>query len=358
MKIAIVNISKPAFGTGDKITEYTYQLYKNIRNYKDVKIDLVYAIEETKRNNVSGLIYTNTLFKRKISELAKKDYDIIHITNQEIGFAAKLLKNSGCKAKIITTIHDTMRLRNDLHRGLKQKLYNTITAASIRDAMEDSDYILFDEPSTAQELRQVYDIKNFAVTPLGVRDWLVNEPIKRTRNSKKFVVGYLGPLDPHKNLMLLMDAAKDLGKNKLFSFEIYGSGPELDKLMGYKTSNNLENVDFKGLAVEEDIKDIYDNFDSFVFPAVGESYSLTVLEAMARGLPIIINKSSALIEEIRKHCYEVKSSGDLKNLLVKLAKDGYDKNMKAAALAYSRSLTWDKTAKETFGIYRKVVNMR
>lgn len=356
MKIAILNISKPAFGTGDKITEYTYQLYKNLHSHSGAKIDLVYAIDDTRRNNVSGLIYTNTLFKGKITELAKSGYDIIHITNQELGFAAKLLKNSGSNAKIITTIHDTMRLRNDLHRGLKQKLYNTMTASSIKDAIDYSDMIIFDEPNTAKEIKKLYKLGRFSVTPLGVRDSLLDTPPKRSIKTGRFVLGYIGPLDPNKNLMLILKAAKAVIKNKRFAFDIYGKGSELDNLMQYKIDNSLDNVEFRGFVLEENIKEIYDSFSVFAFLAIGENYSLVVLEAMSRGLPVIINNDSELVESIRKYCFEVKDEHQFVSLLMKLAKDGYDSKLRDAATTYARGLTWSKTAKETYEIYKNLLN--
>src|SRR5208282_3258189 len=108
MKIAIVNTTKPISGTGDGVTEYSYQLYEKLKSIKGNKVDLFYSLKKTKRNNALGLLYTQTLFKRRIPELIKGNFDIIHITNQEVGFVAKLVKKDKSNAKVITTIHDTM----------------------------------------------------------------------------------------------------------------------------------------------------------------------------------------------------------------------------------------------------------
>ena len=66
-------------GTG--ITEYSYQLCKHIKKISPVGtiIDKLYALPKSKRNNTSGILYTNTLFKNKLRAVQKEKYDIIYI---------------------------------------------------------------------------------------------------------------------------------------------------------------------------------------------------------------------------------------------------------------------------------------
>ncbi|MGC8649042.1 MAG: hypothetical protein ACP5UN_02385, partial [Candidatus Micrarchaeia archaeon] len=121
MKIAAVSIVEPKAGSGFGITEYNYQLINHIRMLdKSIKIDIIYALTEAKRNNILGLIYTNTLFKKKIKKIAKNNYDIVHIIDHEIGFAAKILKKESPNLKIITMIHDLARFEKGMHRGATQ----------------------------------------------------------------------------------------------------------------------------------------------------------------------------------------------------------------------------------------------
>ena len=82
LRIALVNITKPHSGSGDGITEYTWQLYKKLQT--KAQVDLIYSLESTKRNNIRGLVKTNIFFNIKIKKLASEGYDIIHITNHEL----------------------------------------------------------------------------------------------------------------------------------------------------------------------------------------------------------------------------------------------------------------------------------
>jgi len=110
MKIALVNIFKPQAGSADGITEYTYQLYQKLK--KRHKIDLFWALQKSKREDILGRVYVETIFRRTIlNKLLKGNYDIIHITNSEIGWLAKDLKNKGTKSAIVISIHDFVRIR-------------------------------------------------------------------------------------------------------------------------------------------------------------------------------------------------------------------------------------------------------
>ncbi len=357
MRIALINATKPEPGTGDKITEYTYQLYKHLsKNNKD-KIDVLYAIGETKPSNTIGLIYTNTIFRSMIPGLAKKNYDIIHITNQEIGFAAKILRENGEKGVIITTLHDTLRMRNDLHRGIRQKMYSNLTTLNIRNALETSSMIIFDDEKTKDEVKELHKIKDDVVIPLGINESIIKTPLKKRITKKNTVIGYIGDsLSSNKNLMMLLEAANLLKSDKSYSFEIYGSGVEQESLNMYKIANDLDNVEFKSRGHASKLVDVYDSFDIFVYPALGETYAIPILEAFGRGLPVIVDSKSRYINDIKRYCIGVKDAHQLVKAIKETRQNVQNQKRMENALKYARSLTWDRTAKETYGIYTKLVN--
>jgi len=357
MKIALINVTRPQPGTGDKVTEYTYQLYKYLSKIKGNKVDLVYAIGETKASNTIGLIYANTVFRSAIPKLAKEGYDIIHITNQEIGFAAKILRNSGWKGVIITTLHDTLRMRNDLHRGLKQKMYSNLTTLNIRHALEASDLIIFDDHKTLEEVGGLHSIKEAVVIPLGVNATILEKPLRKRTRGRRFVVGYAGnSLLSNKNLMIIMRAANLMKGSKEYVFEIYGAGIEQEELNMYKISNGLDNVELRSSIPDAKLVEAYDSFDAFAYPALGEAYSMAILEAFGRGLPVIIDSRAKYIDDIRKHCIRAEGEHDLVRIIKNLKQKGEDKKVRDSALKYVRSLTWDRTAKETLDVYTKKLN--
>ncbi|MDE1851453.1 MAG: glycosyltransferase family 4 protein [Candidatus Micrarchaeota archaeon] len=355
MKVAIVNLTKPVSGTGDGMTEYTFQLVKNMKMIKGVEVVSFYALEETRRRNVVGLVAAQPILGGKVNAIVKGNFDIVHITNQEAGFVARMLKRKGCKAKILTTVHDTMRLRTDLHRGIKQGAYNHMVRGHIRDAVDYSDELLFDEPKTVAELKRFRSFGRYKVVFLGVDERFLGK-VKNSHEGESFVVGYLGSFAHNKNVGFILRTAKLLRKEKGIKFSIYGSGGEIDALKAYKNDNELSNVDFMGFAPEVRKREIYDSFDAFVFPTLGEDFSLPILEAMASGSVVIIPKSSELVGFQRKHCMEANNEKGLASLLIRLKERGPNKSFIRKAAEFARSLTWKETAKNTLAEYKGLLS--
>jgi len=356
MKIAIINATKPEPDTGDKVTEYAYQLYKYLTKEPGNSVDLVYAMGQTKASNTIGLIYANTIFRSKIPGLAKKGYDLVHITNHEVGFAAKMLKNSNSGAAIVTTVHDTLRLRNDLHRGIRQKAYNNLTTLNIRNALETSDLVIFDDEKVKDEIMEIHDVKAHRIVNLGISNSVIKTPLKRKRRTNRLVVGFIGDsLSSNKNLMLVMRTANLMKNESGFVFKIHGAGAEQESLMLYKLSNDLDNVEFGGPVPESGLVDVLDSFDAFVYPALGETHSLMLANALGRGLPAMIDSRARYVDEIKKHCMKFSDEQQLSRILKELSSTGRNAKSMESALKYARSLTWESTAKETYSIYRTLL---
>jgi glycosyltransferase involved in cell wall biosynthesis len=355
MRIALVNVTKPESGTGDGVTEYTYRLYEKLRRIKGNKVSLFYSIKETKRNNIRGLLYTQTLFRHKLKPLLEGNYDIIHITNQEVGFVARAVKNSNSKAKVVTTIHDTMRLRSELHKGLMQKSYNVFVSRSIHDAIKFSEFIIFYESGTEENIKKLCRIKNYANIPLGIKDDIIKTKIPKRKKHNRFVVGYLGSFMYSKNVIMILKAARLMLKDKQYQFKIYGTGAERDNLLKYKEDHDLDNVEFMGFAQESKKRQIYDSFDAFAWPALGTPHNFPPLEAMARGLPVIASKKGEYIKEIRANLLLANDEYDLVKTIRSIRENGYDKKFAKKATAYARSISWDETAGKTMSVYRRII---
>jgi len=116
-----------------------------------------------------------------------------------------------------------------------------------------------------------------------------------------------------------------------------------------------ERIKFMGFAPEEKIVDIYDSFDAFVFPSLYEGFGLPILEAQARGLPVIIYKYAKIPKEVRRYCFEAESPEHMAQIIEQLKENGYDEKERKKAMEYARSFTWEKTAKMTLKVYKKVL---
>ena len=354
MNILLINTTKPYKGSGTGLTEYAYQLSEHLRPMlsNGSSIDFLYSLSDSKRNNIKGLLYANTSFKKLIKEIPKGKYDIIHITDHEIGFAAKILKKSGNNAKIITTIHDLSRFEKGLHRGLSQKVYNKLVQGSIKDAIKYSDFILCTSLQTLNTITERFGpIKNIKVVPHGTNDTIIKAKIPKRKSYKKFVIGYIGALMKHKNVIFLLKSAEILKSKPRYRFVIYGTGIDKNILLKFKHDHGLDNVEFNGYLKEDSKLKAYDGFDAFVFPSLYEGLGYPILEAQSRGLPVIIYKYGKIPKEVRKYCFEAESPEHLVQIIKNLKENGYNEKSSKKAMKFARSFTWEKTAKATLKIY-------
>lgn len=354
MRIAIINTIKPVPGSGDGMTEYAYQLYDRFRRKN--KVDLIYSLEESKRNDVKGNIAVHSIFKSKVKRLAKENYDIIHITTQELGFAAKLLKRAGSKAKIVTSVHDLMRLadheKRDFHKGIMQSAFNYLVSSSIKDAMAYSDMIIFSGSTVEKDSNRRFQLNNWRTTPLGPKESFRRAKIPDKKIGKHFNIGYVGALAFRKNVIFMLKTAMLLKERSNYKFIVWGSGAEKQNLHDFKEEHKLDNVSFMGFAPEKDLLKIYDSFDLFFYPTLEEGSSLPILDAQARGLPVLVYTGNHIDVEIIRCCLVAKNPQEAARIINRLATKGYEPKLRARSTKYARSFSWDRVAKETFEAYK------
>lgn len=111
-----------------------------------------------------------------------------------------------------------------------------------------------------------------------------------------FIVTTVGRLFPMKNHMMLVRAAFTvLDKYKNFKFVLIGDGPLRNELFQHVCNSNYsEKILFLGTRF--DIPEILNMSDIFVLPSLYEGFSLTIIEAMQCGLPVIASNVGGIPE--------------------------------------------------------------
>ncbi len=112
------------------------------------------------------------------------------------------------------------------------------------------------------------------------------------------VVGTVARLIPGKGVATLLEAvsliAKILPRLRLV---VVGDGPERQKLQQYAIGLSLGNkVQFLGW--RDDVPSLMAGWDLFALPSLSEGFNLSVLEAMASRLPVVVSDLPALREAV------------------------------------------------------------
>jgi glycosyltransferase involved in cell wall biosynthesis len=134
----------------------------------------------------------------------------------------------------------------------------------------------------------------------------------------------VGRLSPEKRLDVLLEAVSRLGEG--VDVAIAGVGPEGPSLHALAGRLDLgRRVRFLGFVPDGDLPDLYRLADIFAIPSAAELQSLTTLEAMASGLPVVAADAYALPELVAHgrsgFLSRLGSAGDLAAHLDKLITD-------------------------------------
>ena len=357
MKICMISSSKPQIGSGSGLIDYAYQLDKHIRPLlsSEDRMDKIYAFSSAQKNGMNGDIYKNNEFKKVVRELPKDKYDVVHITDNEIGFIARMLKESENRAKIVTTMHNLYWLRTH-GRGAQSKK-DKFLKQSIIDAVEYSDFLLCNSEQTHESVIENFGKRrNIEIVQHGIDDKFIKTSLKREKSKKHFTIGYVGSLVTFKNVIFILNAAKSL-RGKDYRFILYGTGADMKMLQRFKEINSLDNLKLMGYLKEENKVKAYDSFDAFAFPSVYEGLGMPILEAKARGLPVILYKYGKIPKEVKKYCFGAESPEHMARIIENIKGKGANSaRLKLAAKDVVNKFTWKNTAEKTLSVYMRLAD--
>lgn len=121
---------------------------------------------------------------------------------------------------------------------------------------------------------------------------------KKVYNQNKFIITYAGRFNSGKNINVIIEVAKVLqGIDNSIEFLIVGDGPEKNSInnliKNYKLESKITLLEFTN-----DIKEIYNQSNLFIFLSSYESFGNVIAEAILSGLPVLCYKIPALTELI------------------------------------------------------------
>jgi glycosyltransferase involved in cell wall biosynthesis len=178
-------------------------------------------------------------------------------------------------------------------------------------------------------------------------------------HKKKYGLIYVGRLVYEKNIITVLKALKRLSEKGInLSFAVAGRGPELNNLKKYADENNL-NVKFLGLIKNEKLPEIYNKSKIFITASVIETEGLTIVEAMACGLPIISVKFLAIPSVVKNNVNGILSAAYddrtmAENIEKLICNRKLREKMSKMSIKLSKKYSLDKTNNELEQLYIKL----
>ena len=164
------------------------------------------------------------------------------------------------------------------------KATNAIIAISQTQKWELSDKYRLAEPERIRVINLGFDLSTFA-SKNGVGDFRAKHGV----DDNDLLIGIVGRLAPIKNHRLFLDAAKRIKaghSNRSIKFIIVGDGELRGQLEAY-----AEQIDIRGDVIfygwSKEVKTIYDNLDMLLLTSDNEGTPVSIIEAMASGVPVV-----------------------------------------------------------------------
>ena len=238
-------------------------------------------------------------------------YDVVHTHLYRAQIYARPAARLAGTPVVLTTEHSIGETHIERRKmtGSVRTLY--LTSERFSDAT-----IAVSEIVRERLVRWGVPAKKITVIPNGLdTSELVFDPAARQRVRKQFgippdtyVIGALGRLDPNKRVDLTMEAARPLLGERC-KILVIGRGEDQARLeAAAKRLGVTDHVIFGGY--QADTKAMLAAFDLYVAASVQETFGLSVLEALASGLPVLYTTCPALDGIETEHARQVAGTPD------------------------------------------------
>lgn len=229
--------------------------------------------------------------------LRQQKPDLLHIHGLKAVMIAAPAARLGNCSKLVFTAHNNLPLPNSRWYKVSRSIVNRYLLSSLQRIITVSAGVRSEIIKMVPEHR-VITIYNGVNCPNYPSDAFSAARQRMKLSETAIVIGVVARLIPEKGLYTLLEAASIL-KNIMpeLKFVIVGDGPERKSLEKYRDALELQPI-VCFLGYQEDVPQLMAGWNLFVLPSLNEGFSLSVLEAMAARLPVVVTDLPCMREMI------------------------------------------------------------
>jgi glycosyltransferase involved in cell wall biosynthesis len=231
-------------------------------------------------------------------KLRKEKPDVLHVPHYNVPIFYR--------GKMVVTIHDLTHLV--LPEFLPNKFAYLYAKFMIWLALKKATKVITVSENTKKDILNMFKVNPDKIEVIynGVGEEFVKKDKKEIeylydkfsipRNKK--IIMYVGNLKPHKNLERLLEAYSKINEKEKTCLMLVGKAFSNYNTLGQKEQDlNIQNqVIHTGIVIQEELVDLYNLADLFVFPSLYEGFGIPILEALACGTPVICSNNSSIPE--------------------------------------------------------------
>ncbi|MGD0886018.1 MAG: glycosyltransferase [Thermodesulfovibrionales bacterium] len=249
----------------------------------------LYKIPVAVRHRSEGRDYFRVIrcYRMIHSFLRKGSFDLVHTH----GYFADIV---GIPAAKILGIPHISTCHGFISNDRNLRLYNWLDRIALRFATK---IIAVSEGIENDLIRSGIDRSRIVTIQNAVNGEYSDESAMRNRREKRnllnlsdkdFVAGYVGRLSEEKGIKYLVEAISMLSTYEEIPLKllIIGEGPKRKDLEDFAKEKNLEQRVFF-IGFQSDVENWLPAMDVFVLPSLTEGTPMSLLEAMAYGIPVV-----------------------------------------------------------------------
>ena len=265
------------------------------------------------------------------------------------------------RQRLVVTVHD---LAFRLYPQAYPPAWRVLHRIGFRRAARTADAIIAVSRHTAIDVARmarvdpsrIHVVPHGGSMPVGAED--PGPVLDRLRVPRPYVL-FVGTLEPRKNLVRLIRAYRRVAAGVPHALVLagplgWGSQPIHREL----ALPGPGRVIVTGRVSANDLDALHRGADAFVYPSLYEGFGLPVLDAMARGVPVITSDTSSLPELAGDAAVLVPptSTRGLSSAIEELLEDPARRaQLSEAGRRRADAYSWERTARETIAVYEKAL---
>ena len=287
--------------------------------------------------------------------LRKYKIDVVHSLHYTFPLA--------CPCARVVTIHDlTYFLWPQMHTAARRIVMSRFTKLALRRA----EGVLFVSEATRQDAERLFGAGTNlrAVTPLAVdqesfqnvQPATILDTLSRLGIQIPYIL-FLGTLEPRKNIVRLIQAFDQLGRqHSRYTLVIAGKpGWHYEPILeAIDNSPHKERIQRIGYVASGDKAALIAGCDLLVYPSLYEGFGLPVLEGMAAGAAVVTGNISSLPEITGGAAVLIDpSSVEQMTAAIEsvLSDSEFRERLRQAGKEQAKKFSWETTARLTYAAY-------
>lgn len=280
-----------------------YRLMKGLKNFKNIELSAIVLNEGELAEELRSLRIPVTVVEEKrhnFFQIARKIRKIIIETSPDIIHSHRLKENilayfsvkPNKNIQLICTQHgmpEPLELNINILKSIFLSKYHYFILSNYFK------YIIVVSADMRKSFLEKYGFQKDKVYLIHNGTEIPEIDLKKN-DGNLFVIGSAGRLFPIKDYTLMVEIAREvLQQTDKIRFELAGDGPEKEKILSLIRKYGIE----KGFTLTgfiDDMTTYYRGLDLYINTSLHEGLPMSILEAMAHGLPVVAPNTGGIGE--------------------------------------------------------------